>query len=213
MVSRVVIATDSEQVAAAIGSFGFETILTGEHPNGTSRLAEAADRLGIAEDEIVINVQGDEPEIDPLAIDAAATSLLRTGADVGTVASRFSADEDPRDPNIVKAVVGRQGLAIYFSRAMIPFDRDGAGVKGTAPASPLKHVGLYAYTAGFLRKYASLPETPLEATERLEQLRVLEHGYRIGVAIHDCRHHGIDTPEQYAAFVSRWRSQGDAKPN
>lgn len=207
IVKRVVVATDSERVASVMRSFDIEAILTGEHPNGTSRLAEAADRLKLADGEIVVNVQGDEPEIAPGVIEAAVESLARTGADVGTVASGFAPNEDPGDPNIVKAVVGRSGLALYFSRALIPFDRDGKGSGGATAATPLKHVGIYAYSAGFLRTYAKLPETPLEGVEKLEQLRVLEHGYRIGVAVHDCRHHGIDTPEQYAAFVSRWRSQ------
>lgn len=212
-VARVVVATDSERVASAVRSFDIEAVMTGEHPNGTSRLAEASRRLGLAEDALVINVQGDEPEIDPGAIEAAADALERTGAEVGTVASPFGPGEDPANPNIVKAVVGCTGLALYFSRALVPHDRDGhllaSGDRSGGVARPLKHVGLYAYRVGYLRTYASLAETPLEITEKLEQLRVLEHGYRIGVAIRECHHHGIDTPEQYAAFLERWMAKGD----
>lgn len=215
-VSRVVVATDSEQIASVVRSFDVEAVMTGEHPNGTSRLAEASRRLGLADDALVINVQGDEPEIDPGAIEAAADALALTGAEVGTVASPFGPGEYPADPNIVKAVVGCTGLALYFSRALVPHDRDGhfqplrERLEGIA--RPLKHVGLYAYRVGFLRTYALLAETPLEGTEKLEQLRVLEHGYRIGVAIRECHHHGIDTPEQYEAFVNRWLAKGEADP-
>lgn len=216
-VERVVVATDSEQVADVIRSYNVEAVITGEHPNGTSRLAEASWRLGLGDDALVINVQGDEPEIDPGAIEAAAEALERTGAEVGTVASPFSPGEDPSNPNIVKAVVGCTGLALYFSRALVPFDRDGhlqpPGDRLEGVARPLKHVGLYAYRVGFLRTYADLAETPLERTEKLEQLRVLEHGYRIGVAVRESHHHGIDTPEQYEAFVRRWWAKGDADPS
>ncbi|QYK49545.1 MAG: 3-deoxy-manno-octulosonate cytidylyltransferase [Phycisphaeraceae bacterium] len=214
-IARVVVATDSEQVAAVVRSFDIETVLTGEHPNGTSRLAEAAARLGLPDESLIVNVQGDEPEIDPETIQAAADALVGTGAEVGTVASPLGPDEDPANPNIVKAVVGCTGLALYFSRALVPHDRDaGLGVADDGGAArPLKHVGIYAYRAGFLRTYATLPSTPLELTEKLEQLRVLEHGYRIGVAIRECHSQGIDTPEQYEAFVRRWWSKAESDPD
>jgi 3-deoxy-manno-octulosonate cytidylyltransferase (CMP-KDO synthetase) len=205
-VSRVVIATDDRRVYETVEAFGGRAVMTGEHENGTSRLSEAARVLGLGAGEIVVNVQGDEPELDPEVIDDAVEALVATGAEVATVASPFGAGEDPADPNIVKAVVGCTGLALYFSRLPIPLDRDGAGARGEGVARPLKHIGLYAYRVGFLHAYSGLPATPLERTERLEQLRVLEHGHRIAVAIRECHHHGIDTPGQYEAFLGRWRS-------
>lgn len=207
-IGRVVIATDDERVERAVRGFGGEAVMTGAHPNGTSRLAEAARTLGIGADGIVVNVQGDEPDLDPGAIDDAVGALEATGAEVATVVSPFGAGEDPGNPNIVKAVVGCSGLAMYFSRSPIPFDRDGAAARGEPAARPLKHVGLYAYRAAFLQRYVTLAPTPLEMTEQLEQLRVLEHGYRIAAAVRECHAHGIDTPEQYEAFVARWRSRG-----
>lgn len=198
---RVVVATDDDGIASAVRGAGGEAVMTSaSHPNGSSRLAEAADVLGLADDAVVVNVQGDEPEIDPGLIDLAVDALVGSGADVATVGSPFGAGQDPADPNIVKVVVDCRGRALYFSRSLVPFDRDGGG----SEAGPLKHVGLYVYRAGFLRRYVGLAETPLERTERLEQLRVLEHGHTIAVAVAEAHHVGIDTPEQYAAFVARW---------
>lgn len=199
--SRVVVATDSEEIAAAVGAFGGESVMTSAaHPNGTSRLAEAADRLGLADSAVVVNVQGDEPELEAALIDLAVETLGASGAEVATVASPFGEGQDPGDPNIVKVVLDARGRALYFSRTPIPHDRDGAGA---CVARPLKHVGLYTYRAGFLREYVRLAETPLECTEKLEQLRVLEHGYSIAVAVAEAHHVGIDTPAQYEAFVRR----------
>lgn len=200
LVSRVVVATDAPEIAGAVGA-GFEPVMTSPaHPNGTSRLAEAADRLGLPDDAVVVNVQGDEPEIDPALIDLAIRTLPESAAEVATVGSPFAPGQDPADPNIVKVVTDCRGRALYFSRSPIPFDRDGDGVR------PLKHVGLYVYRAGFLRRYVRLPATPLEHTEKLEQLRVLEHGHSIGVAVAEAHHVGIDTRAQYDAFVARWRA-------
>lgn len=201
---RVVVATDDEGIALAVRGVGGEAVMTStSHPNGTSRLAQAADVLGLADDAVVVNVQGDEPEIDPGLIDLAVDAVVGSGADVATVGSPFGAGQDPSDPNIVKVVVDCRGRAMYFSRSLVPFDRGGGKEQGVA--GPLKHVGLYVYRAGFLRRYVGLAETPLERTERLEQLRVLEHGHTIAVAVAEAHHVGIDTPEQYAAFVARWR--------
>jgi len=214
-VSRVVVATDSEEIADAVRPHGFEAVMTGEHPNGTSRLAEASERLGLKKKQVVVNVQGDEPEIEPAVIDGAVMAgSLETICDwrpdlgamtpaVGTVATPI---EDVSNPNEVKVVLGRiepdSGVApaLYFSRAPIPFDRDGAG------ARRFRHVGIYAYTVGALRRYMRLESTPLERAESLEQLRWLEHGFPIAVAIRPSSGSGIDTPEQYAAFVERWRA-------
>lgn len=208
--SRVVVATDDERVVSAARGFGAEAVLTGtHHPNGTSRIGEAAGALGLDPRQLVVNVQGDEPELDPGAIDAAVGALLRlehsAGARVGTIASPMEPGEDPDNPNVVKVVCDRRGCALYFSRSRIPFDRDrGAG----GPVRWLRHVGVYVYRKAFLDTYLSLAETPLEQSERLEQLRILEHGHRIAVGEHPTRHTGIDTPEQYGAFVERWRARG-----
>lgn len=206
--SRVVVACDHTRIEAAVRAFGGEAVMTSpDHPNGTARLAEAATILGLGDDEFVVNVQGDEPEIDPDVIDAAVQALGAATSDrvvMATVASPFAPDEDPTDPAIVKVVLRRDGTALYFSRARIPFDRDNAG--SAASVAPLKHVGLYAYRAGFLRRYAAMAPTPLEAVEKLEQLRVLEHGLDIAVAVRRVTHHGIDTPDQYDAFVQRWQA-------
>lgn len=200
-VSSVAVATDDERVAAALRPFGTRVVMTGEHPNGTSRLAEAARALGLAGDAVVVNVQGDEPEVDPAVIDAAVGALVRTGAPVATVATPLSPGEDPRNPNVVKVVCALDGTAMYFSRALIPFDRDG---RDGVDAAPLRHVGLYVYRRAFLDTYITLESTPAERCESLEQLRVLQHGHRIAVAVCESSHQGVDTPEQYDAFVRRW---------
>ncbi len=202
-VVRVVVATDDDRIADAARAAGAEAVLTHpDHPNGTSRLAEAADLLGLADDAIVVNVQGDEPEIDPGVIDAAIEAMTTSGVEVSTIASPITDESEAQDHNVVKVVVDRAGRALYFSRARIPHQRDGGADAGHAGRG-LRHVGLYCYTARFLRLYANLPETPLERAERLEQLRVLEHGHAIAVAIRPTTHTGIDTPEQYDAFVRR----------
>ncbi|MCK4873776.1 MAG: 3-deoxy-manno-octulosonate cytidylyltransferase [Phycisphaerales bacterium] len=213
MIGRIIVATDDERIASAVRSFGGEAVMTSEtHPNGTSRLDEAATILSLDDDTWVCNVQGDEPEIDPALIDLTISHTLNAadaGVQVGTLAGPFADDEDPADPNIVKVVVGQQEMALYFTRALVPHRRDPTSVH---PAVPLKHVGLYVYTRRFLRRYVGLPPTPLEQTEQLEQLRILEHGIPIAVAIADAKHHGIDTPEQYEQFVRRLGNQGQAPP-
>ncbi len=212
--SRVIVATDDPRVLEAVRRFGGEAVMTGEHPNGTSRLAEAAKTLALPADSIVVNVQGDEPELESSLIDAAVNALTDGTpdsqslagratlgrADMSTVAVPFLPTEDARDPNLVKVVLRLDGTALYFSRALIPFARDAGG----RPVMPLKHIGLYVYRRPFLDTYVSLPPTDLERTEQLEQLRVLAHGYPITVALGEPRlHAGIDTPEQYEAFVAR----------
>ena len=207
---RVVVAGDDDRIRDAVEGFGGEYVPTrADHPNGTSRIAEVVERLGADCPAIVVNVQGDEPDLEPSLVDRAVAALLdRPDCVVGTVGSPFAADESPADPNIVKVVCDLAGRALLFTRAAAPFDRDGRGAE--APARPLKHVGLYVYRRDFLAEYVRLPESPLEVTERLEQLRVLEHGHRIAVAVAEAHHHGIDTPEQYAAFVARLRAAGGA---
>lgn len=205
--SRVVVATDSEEVAAACRAFGGEAVMTSpEHTNGTARVGEAADKLGARDHDIVVNVQGDEPELEPGVLDAAVEAMLRDERCViSTPAAPFGADEDIRDPATVKVVCAQDGAALYFSRSLIPFDRD-----GDAPpeARPLRHIGLYCYRRPFLNEYLSWAPTPLEQAEKLEQLRVLEHGRRIAVATCETASRGgIDTRAQYEAFVRRWNTR------
>lgn len=201
-VQRVIVATDDERVRNAVEGFGGEAVMTrADHPNGSCRLAEVAAMLDA---ELIVNVQGDEPEIDPALIDRAVEVLdEQPDCHVSTVASPFAEGEDVTNPNIVKVVCDQRGRAMYFSRAVIPFDRDGTADAARRGGELLKHVGLYVYRRAFLLKYVAWPATPLERMEKLEQLRVLEHGESIAVAVHPAHHHGIDTPEQYAAFVKR----------
>ncbi|MEM7228973.1 MAG: 3-deoxy-manno-octulosonate cytidylyltransferase [Planctomycetota bacterium] len=203
LVDRVIVAADDERIADAVRGFGGEVIMTRvDHPNGTSRIAEVAEQL---ETSIIVNVQGDEPDIDPAVIDEAVRTLRHADdCPIGTIASPFADDEDPANPNIVKVVISRSGRAMYFSRAFIPHARDGG------PVSVLKHIGLYVYRRAFLAQYVALPATPLEQAERLEQLRVLEHDIPMVVGRAHARHHGIDTPEQYDAFVARWSAANPA---
>lgn len=202
-IERVVIACDHPEVMQAVASFGAQAILTDEsHPNGSSRLAQASRLLGLSDNDLIVNVQGDEPEIDPSIIDAAVALSLRTGAPVSTIASPLDPSHSHSDPNIVKVVLRVDGHALYFSRAPIPFPREG----GDRSSPVLKHIGLYVYRVGFLQKYVTWAPTPLERTEMLEQLRILEHGHAIAVAVCQCDMHGIDTPEQYAAFVARYQA-------
>lgn len=202
LVSRTVVATDDARIADIVRDFGGEVVLTRtDHPNGTSRIAEAAATLALHPGTIIANVQGDEPELDPAHIDACVGRL--GSADVASLACAMPPGSDPDDPNIVKVVVGLDGRALYFSRAPIPHPRDPSG-----GARPLRHIGLYAYRRDFLDRYARWAPTPLERTESLEQLRALEHGLTIAIAIvPGAPPAGIDTPEQYAAFVARWRAR------
>lgn len=209
-VSRVVVATDDVRIFEAVRGFGGEAVMTrDDHPNGTSRIAEAVTLLeaeGASDPQarsIIVNVQGDEPEIEPRVIEELVAGLeADADAPMATLASDFAADEDPTNPNIVKLVTARVNgrlRAMYFSRSLIPYVRDGEA----SPGMYLKHPGLYAYRRDFLMHYVTLPATPLEQAEQLEQLRALEHGHAIAVVKTQVRHHGIDTPEQYEAFVAR----------
>lgn len=200
-VNRVIVATDDQRIFDAVVAGGAEARMTrADHPNGTSRIAEVVAALPPDElPAVVVNVQGDEPDIEPRVIDELVAGLLADpDAPMATLASDFSPDENPTDPNIVKIAVARNNRALYFSRSLIPYPRAGG--------TPLKHPGLYAYRREFLPRYVALAPTPLEQAEQLEQLRALEHGYAIAVVKTVVRHHGIDTPEQYRAFVARWRA-------
>jgi 3-deoxy-manno-octulosonate cytidylyltransferase (CMP-KDO synthetase) len=205
MIERVVVATDSQDIRRAVELYGYEAVLTGEHPNGTSRIAEAASVLGLSADQVVVNVQGDEPEIDPEVIDAAGHALMFVdGLGAGTVVTPITDDTTFNDPNVVKAVLG-PGIctpeeihrALYFTRSPAPYARD------EAPSYRFRHVGIYAYTVDAIRTYLKMEQGQLERLESLEQLRWLEHGHEIQAAVADSSHTGIDTPEQYRAFVER----------
>ena len=205
--ARCVVAGDDESIVAACAQHGIEAILTRkDHASGSDRLAEACEQLGLSGDEVVVNVQGDEPLIDPKLIDAVAQLLLaRPEASMGTAAHPIETLADYRNPNVVKVVCDASGLASYFSRAPIPFSRDHAdeawwktvtASNGHAGFTPLRHIGIYSYKAGFLRDFPRLSAAPTEAMEQLEQLRALWHGHRIAVHITpDAPGAGVDTPE------------------
>ena len=202
LIERVIVAADDQRIVDAVSHFGGEAVMTRrDHVNGTCRIAEAAADL---EAPIIVNVQGDEPDIEPALIDRAVQALIdHPDCMMSTLASPFAAGEDAANPNIVKVVVDQHQRAMYFSRSLIPFVRDAQDGPSKRGAPPLKHVGLYVYRREFLKVYTSLASTPLEHAEKLEQLRVLEHGHRIAVALGEAHFHGIDTPEQYEAFVRR----------
>lgn len=185
--AQVVIATDDARIETAAWSFGAEVVLTSpDHPSGTDRLAEVVDRLGWVDDSVVVNVQGDEPLMPPALIRQVADNLAaHPEAAIATLGTPLDDAAEFFDPNVVKVVADRQGLALYFSRAPIPWDRDGfaRGRDRLPPGIPhRRHLGLYAYRAAFLRAYRDLEPAPLERSEMLEQLRALWHGYRIHVA-------------------------------
>jgi 3-deoxy-manno-octulosonate cytidylyltransferase (CMP-KDO synthetase) len=195
--TRVVVATDAPEVRAACEAHGVNAVMTrADHPSGSDRLAEAVDLLGLADADLVVNVQGDEPLIAPSMIDACAQRLATSPECVmATVGHALDDAAEFANPNVVKLVMDAAGRALYFSRAPIPWWRDGAG----APRGALRHVGLYAYRAGFLRRFPQLPASPLEQTESLEQLRVLWHGERIAVHVSaEKPGPGVDTPEDLA---------------
>jgi 3-deoxy-manno-octulosonate cytidylyltransferase (CMP-KDO synthetase) len=180
--SEIVIATDFEKIMQAAAAHNIKAVMTNiNHASGTDRIAEVAQKLGWADDDIVVNVQGDEPLIDPILIQQVAAHLANNKDAVMATACHVIHDEASfLNPNIVKLVLDAQGNALYFSRAPIPYPRDEA-YKTNIQAH--RHIGIYAYRVGFLKKYAELEVTELEKIESLEQLRVLHHGYKIGVAI------------------------------
>lgn len=203
--SEVIIAADDRRIVDAVQSFGGKVTLTRpDHPSGTDRVAEVATSLDA---ELIVNVQGDEPEIEPAYIDQ-LVDLMKSdpAAPIGTLACPFPVGSDPSDPNAVKVVLDNRCRALYFSRALIPYPRDTGG-KPAQPGRWLLHLGIYAYRRDFLLKLATLPPTPHEKEEKLEQLRVLENGFPIAVGIVNQATVGIDTPDDYAAFVKRQHSK------
>lgn len=200
---HVVVATDDLRIADVVAAAGHHAIMTSpDHASGTERLVEVVDTLGWEDDSVVVNVQGDEPLIDPqLIIDVAEQLTLNGNAVMATMAHPLTDSAAFINPNIVKVVTDASGDALYFSRAPIPWPRDAFAAGSAMPPElqALRHIGLYAYRAGFLRTYASLAASPLERHEVLEQLRVLWHGYRIrvGISAH-APAPGVDTPEDLA---------------
>lgn len=203
-VREVLVATDDQRIVDALLPFQTRCVMTSAaHPSGTDRIAEVARTL---QDDVIVNVQGDEPEIEPQIIDS-LIERLGTHADdaMATAATPFPPEADPANPNLVKVVTDQHGHALYFSRAMIPFCRDAKANDRSVPF--LLHLGIYAYRREFLLQFASWPPTQLESLEKLEQLRALEHGRRIYVVKVNRAAHGIDTAEQYAEFVGRWNAE------
>jgi len=216
---KVIIAADDERVLAAAESFGAECVMTSaEHKSGTDRIAEAVADIDV---DIVLNIQADEPEIDPGSIDYLARLLLdNPDYPMATLAAEFARPEQVADPNIVKVVIssclgrttqgppansGAVGRAVYFSRCPVPYDREKAGVGELKQY--LRHLGIYAYRRDFLLRITALPQTPLEKIEKLEQLRAIENGFEILVGKVKHSFDGIDTPDQYAEFVRRYKKK------
>ncbi len=209
---RVAVATDAQPIAKVVREAGFEAVMTApDHPSGTDRLAEAASILKLDPEQIVVNVQGDEPLIDPALISAVAQRLAVTpAAAIATAAHRIDALADYLNPNVVKVVADANSMATMFSRAPVPFDRDHlAGFPARIPAElsaalrsrglPLRHIGIYAYRASFLAQYPQLERAPTEELESLEQLRALWHGYGIALLITAAAPAaGVDTAEDLA---------------
>jgi len=199
-VSEVIVATDDRRIVDALGPFGTKCVMTSPAiPSGTDRVAEVIRGRSGADGDIVVNVQGDEPEIEPATIDALIEHMEIGVNSMATAATAFPADANVMDPNLVKVVISRHRKALYFSRAVIPYRHH-----SILPTYYL-HQGVYAYTRRFLLEYAAWEPTALELAEKLEQLRVLEHGRSIHVLLTRRVVHGIDTPEQYAEFVKRQR--------
>ncbi len=217
---QVIIAADDEKVVQAAKTFGAKCVLTSpEHNSGTDRIAEAVEKLAYSvqrtagskgiklnADDIIVNLQADEPEIDPENIDYLAGLLVENpDYPMATLAAEFQNAEQIANPNIVKVIMDCNGKGIYFSRSVIPYDRENAGVGPTGQY--LRHIGIYAYRKDFLLKITKLPQSSLEKIEKLEQLRAIENGFGIlvGKVKHTCD--GIDTPEQYAEFVKRYKNR------
>jgi 3-deoxy-manno-octulosonate cytidylyltransferase (CMP-KDO synthetase) len=200
----VIVATDDPRIAAAVESFGGNCVMTrNDHTSGTDRIAEVAQDLDV---DLIVNLQGDEPEVDPDTLDLLPEMLDRdSDADVATLATPIANADDWHNPNHVKVVCDAQGRALYFSRSPIPFVRDDRPNFGARPARFLRHVGLYAYRREFLLHLAEMPPSPLEQAEKLEQLRWLDQGVRIQLGVVRHAPCGVDTLEEYESFVRRLR--------
>jgi len=213
---RVAVATDDERIAAAVAAHGFTACMTrADHATGTDRLAEAALALGLPDDAIVVNVQGDEPLLEPELIRDMATLLAaHPAAAIATACHPIADAAEAFNPNVVKVVLDHAGYALYFSRATIPWARDAfAAARDSLPVGlPLyRHYGLYAYRVGFLRAFPGLPPAPIESYEALEQLRALWHGHRIVVLVTEgTPAPGVDTPEDLERVRALYGHHGAA---
>jgi len=201
----VIVATDDSRVAAAVESFGGNCVMTRpDHPSGTDRVAEVAADLDV---DVVVNLQGDEPEVSPVTLDLLPELLdASPAAQMATLAVPITSRLHWLNPNVVKVVCDDDGRALYFSRAPVPCVRDGQPDFAARPARFLQHLGLYAYRREFLLQLAKLPPSPLEEMEKLEQLRALAAGAEIRVGLVKHARCGVDTLEQYEAFVRRYRT-------
>ena len=201
LVQDVIVATDDERIRAAVAAHGGRAVMTrADHATGTDRLAEVAEKM--TEYDLIINVQGDEPLIDPAVIDALVEPFLSDAAlSMATVKTVLAAEEDITNPNNVKVITDCAGNALYFSRARIPYARNPG-------AKVYKHIGIYAYRRDFLLAYARMEQTPLELSESLEQLRALENGHCIRVVETDSVFIGVDTEEDLAAVNEEYRKRG-----
>ncbi|MCG6217073.1 3-deoxy-manno-octulosonate cytidylyltransferase [Vibrio furnissii] len=198
---RVIVATDDARVEQAVNAFGGTVCMTSpDHQSGTERLAEVVKRMGIEDDHIIVNVQGDEPLIPPSIIRQVADNLAASQAPMATLAVEISDAEEVFNPNAVKVVTDKDGYALYFSRASIPWDRDNFANDKTIVQPLMRHIGIYAYRAGFINTYIHWQPSQLEKIESLEQLRVLWYGEKIHVAVAlEAPPAGVDTPEDLEA--------------
>ena len=205
-IDRCIVATDDQRILDAVNAFGGHAVMTDPaHQSGTDRIAEVCRAVGSAPDDVILNVQGDEPEIEPDYLDCLAALLLDDPAvPMATLACPFPPGADPADPNRVKLVINSRNQALYFSRSLIPYPRE-----RDDKTSWLLHLGVYAYRGSFLLEFAGWEAGALERIEKLEQLRVLERGYPIAVAIVPRACAGVDTPDDYDNFVQRWRMRQD----
>jgi len=200
LLSRVAVATDDERIASCVMEFGGEVVMTrSDHVSGTDRLAEAAEKMGIAEQDVVVNIQGDQPLFDQEVVEQVARPLLEDlSLPMATLIYKIVRDEEIHDPNHVKTVFDRHGMALYFSRSPIPFQRN---PEEPVPPTYYKHLGFYAYRKGFLLTFVGLPEGEWERFEKLEQLRALEFGYQIKVVLTEHDSIEVDTPKDLERVV------------
>lgn len=207
--ARVIVATDDARVVEAVEAAGHVAELTGEHPTGSDRVAEVWERHPA---EIVLNLQGDEPLLDPADLDALVRALLEDpDADMATLAHPFADEAEWRDPNVVKVLSGADGRALWFSRAPLPGVHPGAGEDAEAPwTRARRHVGVYAFRGVALRRFLNLPRTDLELCEGLEQLRALEHGLRLKVVPASGLPVGVDSPADLEAVRALWAARDDS---
>ncbi len=212
--AKIVVATDDQEIASIVGDHGFQAVLTrSDHPSGTDRIAEVCQQLRAEEHQLIVNVQGDEPMMDPTLISAVAARLASDSeASVSTAAAPITDPESLRSPHVVKVVCNARGHALYFSRAPIPYHRDQwSSLQNVSLASPsdhaplLRHLGIYGFRAGALSEFVSWPSAPIERTEQLEQLRWLWRGRTIAVHLTGSSPHaGVDTPEDLARVRALW---------